>query len=369
MIEFRKKCLPAYLKYKASLDRGDKIDKRTQDMVDEFLAVNSELKRDLPQLYAKTKLLIGATLQSLLGYQLTWWDICQRKIRPLLDPDPALTDFISADLHMYMVRFQSDFGSVLHSAQRLGILNRGLLNEVGKITSPSPSLYADDSSRKSTSKRTQSLSSEASTLDAAPPRTSASGRISAAGGAIRTPSDFSDRTMMAMAARMAAPPGSGPYDVSPNEAGVAMYAQLGRQPASMSSTLYDASLGNSIATTVVPPLSAPPSAPPPPTGLAYHRMSTASTGSGAALPPSAAEVPADLSDPRVLFLAASLFEFNIAHDRREAGFPYLVYVTGEVFDVVGVRGELWLARNQDDSSRTYGWIWEKHFARILADDM
>ena len=32
----------------------------------------------------------------------------------------------------------------------------------------------------------------------------------------------------------------------------------------------------------------------------------------------------------VLFLAASLFEFNIDKERREAGFPYLTYVQGEV---------------------------------------
>lgn len=33
---------------------------------------------------------------------------------------------------------------------------------------------------------------------------------------------------------------------------------------------------------------------------------------------------------RVLFLAASLFEFNIDRSRKEAGYPYLTYVPGEV---------------------------------------
>ena len=44
--------------------------------------------------------------------------------------------------------------------------------------------------------------------------------------------------------------------------------------------------------------------------------------------PSVPSVPKD--EPEVLFLAASLFEFNIEHDRREGGIPYLVYVPGEV---------------------------------------
>jgi hypothetical protein len=87
-------------------------------------------------------------------------------------------------------------------------------------------------------------------------------------------------------------------------------------------------------------------------------------GSVEELPPT----PGDTDEPEVLFLAASLFEFNIAHDRREGGIPYLVYVPGEIFDVIGMKGELWLARNQDDATKTVGWIWEKHFARILPED-
>jgi hypothetical protein len=72
-------------------------------------------------------------------------------------------------------------------------------------------------------------------------------------------------------------------------------------------------------------------------------------------------------EPRVLFVVASLFEFNIDATRREAGYPYLKYVAGEVFDILGQRGELWLARNQDDAEGTLGWIWEKHFALLPMD--
>jgi hypothetical protein len=69
-------------------------------------------------------------------------------------------------------------------------------------------------------------------------------------------------------------------------------------------------------------------------------------------------------EPKVLFVVASLFEFHIDTNRREAGFPYLKYVAGEVFDILAQRGELWLARNQDDPDKTLGWIWEKHFAML-----
>lgn len=69
--------------------------------------------------------------------------------------------------------------------------------------------------------------------------------------------------------------------------------------------------------------------------------------------------------PDVLFTAASLYEFNIDRARREAGYPYLTYVAGEIFDVVAEKGELWLARNQDDSTGLVGWIWCKHFGRLV----
>jgi hypothetical protein len=61
---------------------------------------------------------------------------------------------------------------------------------------------------------------------------------------------------------------------------------------------------------------------------------------------------------------ASLYEFNIDKQRREGGFPYLTYVQGEIFDVVGTKGEIWLAKNQDDANGELGWIWCKHFARL-----
>jgi hypothetical protein len=70
----------------------------------------------------------------------------------------------------------------------------------------------------------------------------------------------------------------------------------------------------------------------------------------------------------ILFLAASLFEFNIDRSRKDSGYPYLTYVPGEIFDVIGEKGELWLAKNQDDGEGMVGWIWEKHFAKLVKED-
>jgi hypothetical protein len=39
----------------------------------------------------------------------------------------------------------------------------------------------------------------------------------------------------------------------------------------------------------------------------------------------------------------------------------------QIFDVIAEKGELWLAKNQDDPNNLVGWLWSKHFAK-LADD-
>lgn len=36
----------------------------------------------------------------------------------------------------------------------------------------------------------------------------------------------------------------------------------------------------------------------------------------------------------------------------------------QIFDVIAEKGELWLAKNQDDSTEQVGWIWSKHFAKL-----
>ncbi|KAI8711311.1 hypothetical protein NCS52_01507100 [Fusarium sp. LHS14.1] len=66
----------------------------------------------------------------------------------------------------------------------------------------------------------------------------------------------------------------------------------------------------------------------------------------------------------VLWLAASLFPFGMGTTKLEAGYPYLMYQAGEVFDVIAEKGELWLAKNQDDPNGQIGWLWSKHFAKL-----
>ncbi|POR34992.1 Rho guanine nucleotide exchange factor gef1 [Tolypocladium paradoxum] len=67
---------------------------------------------------------------------------------------------------------------------------------------------------------------------------------------------------------------------------------------------------------------------------------------------------------KILWSAASLFEMNISTTKHEAGYPYLTYQAGEVFAVIAEKGELWLAKNEDDPRDQFGRIWSKHFVKL-----
>ncbi|KAI7788219.1 hypothetical protein LA080_012285 [Diaporthe eres] len=82
--------------------------------------------------------------------------------------------------------------------------------------------------------------------------------------------------------------------------------------------------------------------------------------------PSAASKDEDGSGPSnpknsKLWSTLSLHKFQIGTSNREAGYPYLCYDIGEVFDVIAEKGELWLAIKRDDPDMLVGWIWYKHF--------
>ncbi|KAF2003576.1 hypothetical protein P154DRAFT_486865 [Amniculicola lignicola CBS 123094] len=404
LMEQRKKGLTSYVKFKQASDRKEKMDSKTQEAADTFMTINNTLKDELPQLYTLTKQCIISCLQSFILYQNAWWKNCQKKILPLLEYEPEHTTSFSYDLKAYVDRFQSDFASYQAQAMSYATVNRSCLADVQKIFSPVQSLYSDEaSSRKSSSRRTESIGSDISTPDPrnrrsdgftrqrtgtgtelptfeGPPRSSPQNRYFSPpvppGNRVLSPiSDKSDDTVTQQNTKNAYTSLDGTLDDHGPQ-----YAHLPQPEYLMNMNMMThsapTSYPNSHRGSAVFNSALPMSISDSPTQFSHqitHQLANAGPlNSPPYQQPSSAELPgsppADMDEPEVLFLAASLFEFNIAHDRREGGIPYLVYVPGEIFDVIGMKGELWLARNQDDGSRTVGWIWEKHFARILPED-
>ncbi|KAF2744120.1 hypothetical protein M011DRAFT_480195 [Sporormia fimetaria CBS 119925] len=401
LMDQRKKGLVQYTKYKQALERKEKVDPKLEEAAQQFVTVNDALKEELPKLYTLTKKAVQAILRSFVMHQKLFWKNCQKKILPIMENEPEHTNSFAADMRSYVARFMSDFKTIQADMDRLGLANGGVLTQIANFQSPHPSLYTadDSSSRKSTSRRTESMGSEMSSFDQrhrrstgqpsqrtmpsfeGPPRSAQHAQYQAqhrtAGDqSWEPPATSSSRTTTMRSANRHMPQYDGPGS-PPVELGI-------------TKTTTNTSNGNGGRSSLLPfpkfddAFHEPPAALAAPRPGPSHSYSTPASSRTSAIfqsalpmdPPSAnrsvEELPVtpagDPDEPEVLFLAASLFEFNIAHDRREGGIPYLVYVPGEIFDVIGMKGELWLARNQDDPSRTVGWIWEKHFARILPEE-
>jgi hypothetical protein len=413
-IEQRKKYLLYYVKHKQALDRGEKVDPDLVESANKFTTINDTLKHELPLLYERTKSLMRSLMTLFMCLQKDWYKTCSKKILPLLESEPQHTTSLRYDLESYVERFHSDYRPLQDAANRLGIVNRNLLIDISNMTSPVPTLSSDGggSSRNSSSRRTESMGSEASILDARnrhsggyangsraraydnPPRSSPAGpaypslfQAGPAGRyhpgpptslrearALSPVSDDSEATVISQRERRNTGSSRNNYNYMGLD-GAVDYDD--RSPYGSGTFDFPPQLGASFLAPTSQPMAHSMSAP--------MSQSTSLSGSqrasgvfSSALPMSDSPIrgsveelpvtPGDTDEPEVLFLAASLFEFNIAHDRREGGIPYLVYVPGEIFDVIGMKGELWLARNQDDATKTVGWIWEKHFARILPED-
>lgn len=413
-IEHRKKFLLYYVKHKQAVDRGEKVDPDLEESSQKFTAINDTLKHELPLLYERTKGLMRTLMTLFMCLQKDWYKTCSKKILPLLESEPQHTTSLPYDLQSYVERFNSDYKPWQDHANRLGIVNRNLLIDISNMTSPVPTISSDGggSSRNSSSRRTESMGSEASIMDSRnrhsggygarsraydhPPRSSPAGpaypslfQAATAGRsgpgptslrearALSPVSDDSEATVIKHNERRST--GANRNHNFLGLDGAVDYDD--RSPLGSNSFDFPPQLGASFLTPTSQPMTHTTSAP----SFQYASLPSSLPGSSrasgvfnSALPMSDSPIrgsieelpptPGETDDPEVLFLAASLFEFNIAHDRREGGIPYLVYVPGEIFDVIGMKGELWLARNQDDITKTVGWIWEKHFARILPED-
>ncbi|KAL1635163.1 hypothetical protein SLS56_001915 [Neofusicoccum ribis] len=349
LMQKRKKRLPDYAKYKLLKESGGKIDTKLKEIGDEFTAINGALKDDLPKLYARTKTLIEACQRNLIDSQKKWYQVLSlnlekalgqgEQVDPKLLEPPAISN-----------AFEADYVRARDELERIESVIRGV--KEAAAFSPATTFMTDDYSLKrpstfASSKRTQSINSDQSIIITSPTP-----------GSQRQSGNYST-VELGNTPLIMDPPQMSPTMPSPTVPATS----AGRTPDPSSSqtriSLDTPDQGRSSGQSAF-------------SSQTQHTRSSSIFSSAMPMSDSPTDtrdeaLDQEVSEDKVLFLAASLFEFNIAHDRREAGFPYLVYVPGEVFDVLGMRGELWLARNQDDSSGTIGWIWEKHFARIFSD--
>ncbi|CAL5868414.1 uncharacterized protein PFLUO_LOCUS2639 [Penicillium psychrofluorescens] len=361
----RNKRLVDYAKFKAVKDRGDKPDKKMTEQGEQFMALNDTLKDELPRLYDLTAKLAETCLKNFVQIQSTWWNLVQKKIEPHVETFPD-------DLQKIISDWSNDYSFAEAQVLSLGICNGSsaadtvnLLNfnaPGSGLNTPSrpsnssarPESFMDESSPKvshdysipSTFFQSPQMDSGQSTRSRHRTNSSMSGRPASNSQDLRRSQVLQQVT-------------NNPSIPSPSQGTRATVGQTESFPSLPMLSLDTPFLADILGST--PDENNPATSPAGRySGFFSSAMPMDATDSQPAEQSSAAAAP------KVLFLAASIYEFNIDRARREAGYPYLTYVAGEIFDVIGEKGELWLARNQDDSTGQVGWIWNKHFAKLSA---
>ncbi|KAH0337096.1 hypothetical protein KCU81_g8260, partial [Aureobasidium melanogenum] len=383
LIAKRKKRVADYARLQAMQQKGQKPDAKTAEAAEVYEALNEQLKLDLPRLYTLQSELVRACLNTHVYLQSQWWWLWKEKLAPVVD-------FAYARYADIEPEFAGEYEFVHSQVLSLGVCNGALLADTFNFLSPQTTLVGDETvSSQASTRRPSILPNGHRTMS-----------IGSENQPLFTPSDFNKSFNSAMASPVL--PDSGQPGYYGRMRSSSSLSTRGRTPSVGAS--QNNSLPPSRMPSVVPKASFSASRPstaqrPADLKSMSSRMSfdtakrspSVRPGSAvssqtqqqeprfsgmfnSAMPMSDAPVsPGPMSpqhapmDTPVMFVAASLFEFNIDRARREAGYPYLTYVEGEVFDVVAQKGELWLAKNQDDPTNSLGWIWEQHFV-ILSQE-
>ncbi|UNI21052.1 hypothetical protein JDV02_007079 [Purpureocillium takamizusanense] len=361
---------------------GKSVDPKLKELVEQYEALNDTLKKELPMLSSLTERVGNICLGNFVNIQASWYGTWRDKMKTVLSDSPEMPE-----LDEVVATFQRDFPYAHEQVTSISILNPAKWG-IWARNSQSTTTSLDDSTLRSRSRPSdvETRDGEVSTIsDTAPslPSTdfgrrrsgSLTGSTGLGNGSMPNPHQYYYRDYYS---GLQSQQGSFASPKSPELAGSS------RSAGGTGATSTRPSTGRSFDSAGVQRQSLESSQAP-------RRDSTTTYNSShqpqesrrfsnlfhSALPlPDGAEESQRSSRAssrerrrasdgyNILWLAASLFEFNIATTKHEAGYPYLTYQAGEIFDVIAEKGELWLAKNQDDPMDQVGWIWSKHFAKL-----
>ena len=379
----RSKRLLDYARYKAIKDRGEKPDKKLAEQGEQFIAINETLKEELPKLFALTGKLVEACLNNFVQLQLQWNVIWRRKLSQAID-DCKVPGHISDIVDS----FAGDFAYYEAQVLALGICNGSMLADaVNQVSLLSPSANGNGDGTASpggavvssvdvAKRRTLSISSDRSPMLPQPDFGARNFSVEnglqlATGGLASLNQDPSNRRVRASSTVSSQGPRTpempGAYRTYFNGTvsnPVRPITSIGRTTTEPSPSLPRSSLdvpavnrmsGEGLlvnrprsGSTYPPPGAGGPSgrsveSTSSQTSQDTHQRSSSPSSRFSGLFSSAmpmsdsppeqvpAAAPPSHSDFKVLFLAASVYEFNIDRARKEAGYPYLTYVAGEVW--------------------------------------
>ncbi|KAJ3566515.1 hypothetical protein NPX13_g7101 [Xylaria arbuscula] len=353
---------------------GKKIDKQLSELVEQYEALNEALKKELPKLSALTEKVGNICLGNFVNIQAQWYSIWKEKVKVVLEDSniPEFSEIVSTFFQDYKLQDEqinaigivnpaskgrpSHSTSVDEASSRFRLRpaersprHRGLsLNSDIAPSLPTPDFLKRHSGQFAPSPSIASASS---------PNQYYRDYYTGVNGHIRPPSDSPKAPEFPPASRSIGTPPVRPSTSQSHESSGLMRQSVESSSQSRGSAQpspYQGSENHRFSGLFQSAL--------PMSDTQEHHLRRSQVSSRAS---SRERQP--INGYNVLWLAASLFEFNIQTTKHEAGYPYLTYQAGEIFDVIAEKGELWLAKNQDDPNNLVGWLWSKHFAK-LADD-
>lgn len=329
---------------------GKKMDKQLTELVEHYEALNDTLLKELPQLSVLTEKVGNICLDNMINIQAKWWFIWQQKIRAVVDTTEV------REWAEIVTTFQRDFREEEEKLLSLGILNQ--------LIKPRPSFSTLDDSA-STMSRMDSTISNVSRVKSRPsdlgtPRLRASsvasdqppmlptpdfGKIAGpmspppAQTGVNSSSYFYRDHYSGLNSRGPASPASSDFSNVPRSV-----AQIATRPGTGRSFDSQGILSRpSIDSASVSHLRRESSTTSPPLSGTDGQRNSGLFQSALPLTTETPEEPHRGRSSRgssrerhnakgynILWLAASLFEFNIETTKHEAGYPYLTYTAGEV---------------------------------------
>ncbi|KAJ5082192.1 hypothetical protein N7532_011235 [Penicillium argentinense] len=361
----REKRLLDHARYQVAMERGDTPDKKLKEQEAHFEALDQTLKEELPQLYELSRKLAQACLRNFIEAKTDWLSALQKKIEPHVQGFPP-------DFQKILGDFGGEHSLAESQILSLGMCNGSLLAEtVNLVNFNTPSTNVHSSRRPSTVSSRSNPRPGSMAEDS--PKVSHDYGV---GQLFQSPHVDSQSTFSRTRANSSFS-GRVPAPETPDTSRSQILQQVthGSAPNTQANKRTDTepfpslprlSLDTPFLSEVINASSSTENSLPTSPGGRYSGFFSS------AMPMS--DTPNEDSrasgdhpvEPRVLFLAASVEQFTFEGARGEAGYPYLTYESGDVFDVIGEKGELWLARNQDDPTHQIGWIWNKHFSKVGA---
>jgi dynamin-binding protein len=326
---------------------GKHVDSKLREQVEQYEALNDTLKKELPKLSGLTEKVGNICLGNFVNIQANWFGIWQEKVKVVLGPAaqvPELKEIMSA--------FQQDFKFAQEGLTTVGILNPAYKGRTSQSTTTSTDEYSLTKIRTrptvsdlSPRDRGHSVNSDQAPVLPTPDfnkRHSGQFTLSPT-GTVPSPHQYYYRDYYAGINNQQQRPGSGSPNTPDTSGGFRPAAPPARPSTGRS---YDSSAA---------PRQSPESAAQnrrdsnsmygyPTTGTEPRRFSGifhsalplpdgVEEGQRSSRASSRERIPA-ASCYNILWLAASLFEFNIETTKHEAGYPYLIYQAGEVSGVL-----------------------------------